>query len=800
MGDEMRERGGEVDRVRLGGVCSVLVDGVRRAEFVRFVGLVVVMGALLVVGFVGVPAGSAQAAEMCPNEASRQGPSVNLPECRVYEQVTPVDKGDAVDIFGSRVAGEGEQVVAIGNQAYVAEDGDAILVKTDGSFAADASASASAYVFSRGVGGWVMNVLAQSIAASQEVGEGEPEFVFDPRDLSAVGFNDEVGTFSELLGGDESAFQRMELVGPVGGPYAPLFSLSGRAALNSEEKVEMVGGSEDLSSVVLEGENHSLAAGAEGQDTGTDALYERIGDGECAPGTSSCRLVDVSGEGRPMVCGAALGQGRYELGFGGAYSAVSSDGSRIFFTAPEPEASGVGCWNPGVSPQENPPELYVREDGSRTVEISVPHEGGVDVGPGGNPLMPAVFVGASSDGSRVFFMTKTDLTQSAVGHAPELYEYNTEPGAGEKPLTLISGGKSGTVEGDVDSVTAISSDGSSVYFSAFGKLAPGASEYSPGGEAFSPVNLYRYDTVTGETTFIVTLNKYDYPGGFGGSTGGWYENELGAGTVHKQGTEYEGLNFEKEWYTTGDGQFLVFGTVLPLTGFDNTHAPGAKCPSNYSGGPHPEGCFELFRYDAGSGGLVCVSCGGVDPVDGAYFARNFFTSAAVGPPRPVSEDGEDVFFESANVLVSQALPGRNHVYEWHGGVISLVSSPSDPGSALFLGSSADGGNVFFVTHAQLSAVDTDQAADVYDARVGGGFVGVVPPACTGTGCQGVPAAPPVFATPASVTFEGVGNFSPSETVVETVPKAKKCKSGLVKKRGKCVKVKKRARRSVRGRK
>jgi hypothetical protein len=415
-----------------------------------------------------------------------------------------------------------------------------------------------------------------------------------------------------------------------------------------------------------------------------------------------------------------------------------------------------------------------------------------------------VFVGASSDGSKVFFMTKTDLTQGAVGQAPELYEYNAEPSVGEKTLTLISGGKSGTVEGDVDSVTAISSDGSSVYFSAFGKLAPGASEYSPGGGAFSLVNLYRYDTITGETTFITSLNKYDYPGGFAPSTGGWYENELGAGTFPKEGTEHEGLDLEKEWYTTEDGQFLVFGTVLPLTGFDNNHAPGTECPNNYPEagvGGVPGGCFELFRYDAGSGGLVCVSCGGVDPVDGAYFARTFFRSAAVGPPRPVSEDGRVVFFESANVLVPQALPGKNHVYEWHGGVISLISSPSDPGSAFLLGSSADGGNVFFVTHAQLSGVDTDQASDIYDARVGGGFVGVVPPACTGTGCQGVPAAPPVFATPASVTFEGVGNFSPSETMVETVPKAKKCRSGLVRKRGRCVKVKKRAnKRSVKGRK
>jgi hypothetical protein len=751
--------------------------------------------ALAATALLALPA-AAQATEHCENEASRQGPSVDLPECRVYEQVTPVDKGDAVDIFGSRVGGEGEQIVATGNQAYVAEDGDAILVKTDGSFVPNATASASAYVFSRGVGGWGMNVLAQPIAASQEVGE-HAEFVSDPRDLSKVGFNDQLGTFSELLGGDQSAFRQMELVGPVGGTYSPLFSLSGFAALSQSEQISMVGGSEDLSRVILQGTDHALAPGAEEQDAGTNAIYETAGGGECAQGTANCSLIDVNDAGKPMPCGATLGQG--ELGSGGAYTAVSSDGSRIFFTAPDPAASdSAGCWNSEVSPQENPPELYMREGGSRTVEISVP-EAGVKVGTTENPLLLSVFVGASSDGSKVFFMTKMELTRGAVegdvGHTPELYEYNMEPREGEKALTLISGGPSETLEGDVENVTAISSDGSAVYFSAFGKLAGPAKQYPAptGNEFFSPINLYRYDTVTGETTFITTLNKWDYPGDFGEHSSGedWYENELG-GEGGRRGMESEGLHYQKEWYTTGDGRFLVFGTYLPLTGFDNRPAPGVKCPINTSGNVPPEGrCFELYRYDSATGQIVCVSCAGGAPVDGAYFARTYFASPSVGPPRPISENGEDVFFESASALVPQATPSRDHVYEWHGGVISLISSPSDPGDAFLLGSSADGSNVFFVTHAQLSAADTDQSADIYDARVGGGFAGLTPPACTGTGCQGVPAAPPVFATPAGVTFKGVGNFPPPPPPPAAVkPPAKKaatCPKGKVRKHNKCVK-------------
>ena len=295
----------------------------------------------------------------------------------------------------------------------------------------------------------------------------------------------------------------------------------------------MVGGSEDLSRVVLESENHSLAAGAEGQDEGTDALYEAAGSGECKPPPvpPSCKLIDVTEEGKPMQCGATLGQG--ELGEGGAHSAVSADGSRIFFTAPEPGENGVatpvgaGCWNPTATPQENPPELYMREGGVRTVEISAP-EAGVKVGTPGNPLLPAVFVGASSDGSKVFFMTRMRLTKDAAGETPEVYEYNTEPGPREKALTLISGGPSEALEGDVNNVDAISSDGSAVYFSAFGDLATGASKYSPPTEkvAFSPVNLYRYDTTTGVTTFVTTLNNYDYPAQFGQGNS-WYSVELG---------------------------------------------------------------------------------------------------------------------------------------------------------------------------------------------------------------------------------------------------------------------------------
>ena len=74
-------------------------------------------------------------------------------------------------------------------------------------------------------------------------------------------------------------------------------------------------------------------------------------------------------------------------------------------------------------------------------------------------------------------------------------------------------------------------------------------------------------------------------------------------------------------------------------------------------------------------------------------------------------------------------------------------------------------------------------------RVDGGFASVSS-ACTGSGCQGVPPAAPLFATPASVTFAGTGNFPPPPPVAvkpKPKPKPKKCPRGKRRKHGKCVK-------------
>jgi hypothetical protein len=674
-----------------------------------------------------VAAPVALAEETCANAASRQGPSLALPDCRVYEQVTPVDKGDSSDLFGNP-AEEGNTAVA------PSEDGNHLLFFTEAAFAGG-DAYFTGYVFSRGAEGWTTTSLSPGPGVYRQAAS-----IFDPENLSEVG----VLNGLHLHAFDEEA--QSQVVGPPGGPYTT-FPTGSRPA----------GSSANLSHIVLESTNHTLAPGDEAQDEESPALYEWVG--------GHMQLVNVAADGALLSqCGATLGMESREAEYDVMSSAVSRDGSKLVFTAPSPEfpesyggaaAHGTGCWNgwndnltqeENEKGQENAPQLYMRIGGTKTVEISAPNSNAHMSG----PAQPAVFVGASADDSKVFFVSRAQLTADDTTHATQLYEYDAEAPEGER-LIRVSRGESGTAEGSIDYVGAVSSDGSAVYFEASSKLAEGA---PPAG------GLYLYTTVTGKTTFIAPNAPYPF---FKGdeqflAAASWYDGYIGwsniEGSEHSpEVAEQVALQREARWYVTGNGEYLLF----PM---------------------EQEGQEELFRYSAADNSMVCVSCANGALAIKPSFGSGFPTESAP-PTRPMSEDGEYVFFQTHAALVPTTTDQTEHVYEWHDGKVSLISSPDDPSNAYFLGTSADGSNAFFGTHAQLAPQDTDFSGDIYDARVDGGFVGITPAQCTGTGCQGVAAAPPIFATPASVTFEGVGNFpAGSGTRATTKPKPKIKKKAL----------------------
>ena len=619
-----------------------------------------------------------------------------LPDGRVYEMVTPPNKEDGEDLFGGppdSIAKEDGEDATNYDLGYSSEDGEHFLLLTAAAFGSFPASGEGTYVFSRGPDGW----SAQSSASPALGVQSAVADVYDAADFSVLGVSDQHGAAVSEQGA--------ELVGPPGGPYATIES--GMENSNPPTLAAIVGASSDLSHVVLESEDHALAPGDLTQDPGSEALY----DWTAAEGL---RLVNVNSAGKLLSrCGAILGLGSAnDHGYNGnAHGAVSADGSKIVFTAPDPTPQdeggprGPGCWTGGTS---NPPEVYVRE-GEKTVELSTPELGVKEAGHA-PALQPAMYVGACKDGSRVFFLTETELTEEAAKlklHDLELYEYNTEPGNGEPTLVRVSRGQRGaateTAAGGVENVPAISTDGSVVYFNAAGSLTANA----PAGHG---PYLYRYETTTGTTTYVAPSGGYTAarPG-----ASPWYAGAIG-------NRDFVGLSVEPgaDYYTTADGIFLVFPSTQDITGYDS------------------DGQQELYRYhyepqSASGGSIVCVSCNpsGSAPSSGATFTRSVMRldNPAGTVPRPISENGEYVFFDTEESLLPADTNGKVDVYEWHENpssherTIGSISTGESSTNDYFLDSSPDGKNVFFGTHSQLVPADKDEQGDLYDARIDGGF-------------------------------------------------------------------------------
>ncbi|HET7040641.1 MAG TPA: hypothetical protein VFI13_01420, partial [Gemmatimonadales bacterium] len=83
------------------------------------------------------------------------------------------------------------------------------------------------------------------------------------------------------------------------------------------------------------------------------------------------------------------------------------------------------------------------------------------------------------------------------------------------------------------------------------------------------------------------------------------------------------------------------------------------------------------------------------------------------------------------------------------GCVSLISSGRDSRGGSFVDASAGGSNVYFITGESLVNGDPG-SIDIYDARVGGGFVEPQEPiACIGDACQALP-SPPEDPTPGTL--------------------------------------------------
>ncbi len=667
---------------------------------------------------------------------------LGLPDGRVFEMVSPVNNYDA-NIYvpsagnadGGGHADQNGIFTMIPFQA--ASDGNAVAYVADPTVGGDGIAGqggGNQYLATRSPGGgWTQF----NITPPQKTKFYSPLVEAFSGDLSTW-VTDSEQPLSE--GAPRAAYHDLYTQTMAGGTYHPLFTGNpptrgpeefGTAGvptsqITGERDVLYAGGSSDLSHLLFEA-NDVLSEDAPAVGAEENNLYDSV-DGQP-------HLVNVlpNGTAAPNATFGARALAEPNHDFPDFSHVISKDGSRVFWT------------------DLNTGQLFVREDdggpGARTVQIDA------SKGPGSSG--GGRFWTASSDGSTVFFTDENQLTNdsTAAPGAPDLYRYEVASGG----LTDITVDPHGGEHTNVQGVLGASEDGAYVYFVAGGVLAQGATpqECSNSEQANSSgCNLYVLHE--GEPpTFIATLSAW---------LDGANIPPFSEGTNNGNFGDWQAGMGKRTAEVAADGRSIAFMSTRSLTGY----------PNRALGGPP---LSEVYVYEVGEAGdphLFCVSCSrSGEPPTGTFGGTTAFFPVsfnATYQPRVISADGSRVFFDSLVPLVAQDTNGQRDVYEWErqgsgscgesSGCVYLLSGGTSTAASALVDASESGGDVFIITRAQLVGADQNGVDDLYDARVDGAQP-LAPPACSGTGCQGVPGAPPIFATPSSVTFSGVGNFPPS---------------------------------------
>jgi len=336
------------------------------------------------------------------------------------------------------------------------------------------------------------------------------------------------------------------------------------------------------------------------------------------------------------------------------FSSASGDGKTAFFTTTEQLVPGD---------TDTRSDVYERSYDD-ALERYVTRQ--VSTGPiGGNDAFPALFDGASAEGSKAFFSTKESLVAEDVDRSEDVYMRDL----GENATVLVSAGDSSCAaeacgKGEVDSSFApggVIPSGERVFFRSAERLA------SDDGDGF--IDVYVRDLV-GKKTMLVSKGD---PGCAG--------EGCGSG---KFAADFRGASV--------DGAKAFLATDEKLTAGDK------------------DTFLDIYQNDVGSGETSLVSA----PLDCPVVNCGVSYGGA-------SSDGSHVYFETSERLSLEDGDSFQDVYEWSGGVETLVSigpSGNGPGAATFAGASTDGAAIYFSTSDKLTSGDKDDSQDVYERAEG----------------------------------------------------------------------------------
>jgi len=688
---------------------------------------------LLTVVCIGLGAGPFAAhahAEGCPNERLRgqDGYALRLPDCRAYEQVSPVDKNftDAL---------EGTDVV------QSSPSGDGVTFFSAAPFPGVLSATGtSLYLSARAGGEWSTQALVPPTVSRSLPGHGSASVLGLTEDLSETIVNTEPGLEAGLAPGRYSYLRD---------------NASGAFRLLSPGIATFADAAADDSRIVFESGEQLLPNAA----PNVVNLYEWEGN---KPPGEELSLAGVLPDGKAPIGGSFAGPGGPALGeeiVGGAtgkfytQDTISTDGSRIFFSDGE-----TG-------------QIYMREpEAARTIAVSAGSE-------------PAYWRAATADGSMVFYTEGGNLWRFNLKKFEENINEQTRPEAealvdAREQVTSGSAGVLGTL--------GISTEnGSYAYFVATKALANnenGNKENAQAGRA----NLYEWHD--GETIFIARLDtegeydEYDWRDFYNPDPDVTPAMGEKSARVSSDGTTVLFASRARlaSYNNAGQGELYLYDAA----------SGGLACVScNPSGAPAiSEAHLAGNLLTTGIPGRNAFLTRNLSD-DGS---RVFFQTQEALLPQDKNGQIDVYEWEREGAGGAYGCTRSSASFsESSGGCLYPISTGESASPSYFGDASASGNDVFFFTRQSLVGQDRDENYDVYDARVEGGIAAQNPSPsvdCTEEGCLDPVVSSPVFGAPSSTTFAGTGNLKPRPTkpkkVVARCPKSKKRSHGRCRKKKK----------------
>ena len=676
--------------------------------------------------------------DSCPNEAFRTGPGANLPDCRAYEQASPVNKNGAdvnaeVDLLRASTAG------------------DAITFYSNGGLPGGVGSQDFPIFMARRVGGeWVTKGLLPPVSfgrdATMESWTPDLAYTFSkPIRLEGDDFESASASAFVVRNSSDDSYDVIT-------PYKGDPGKDRLAGVSTDGTKVFFQSGRKLTPDAAAGETQNFYAWD--RETGTISLVGLIPAGpdtECGAGGLACVTpVDGSLAG-PYDWWSETNEDTLHDSkdfYLQEMHVVSASGEKAYFTA-----GGTG-------------QIYLRENATSanatTAHVSVSQRAVPDP----NGAKPAILHAATPDGKRAFFTSCEKLTDdsTAVSSAAnrcdtasqgqDLYVYDTVTG---ELTDLTVDDFANPFGAAVKGVVGIDDDGESVYFVANGDLdgsgpaTLGNCAGKFGGTGTCNLYLARDGTIT----FIAGLSG---------------DADTGAAS-----------NFKPKSFSDAS---------------NNTGAKGGRVSADGDVVIYQDK-DALYRYDAVDDEIVCVSCNPTTGLSTSVRLLSLGRLGFVGPftrvpaiPRNLSTDGNRVFFDTTAKLVANDIngdagcplvgainggggsvfPACQDVYEWEaegsgscetsGGCLYLLSTGTSSFPSFFGDASASGDVAFIFTRDQLLPQDEDVLQDAYAVTVGGGLASqneVPPPGCNGEECRGTGSSAPSSTGASTAVFQGLGN-------------------------------------------